>query len=271
MNEVIVLGLALLVAGFVAVWSLRPRASALPVLQKELGGTVENRWLVLEDGMRIRRTTNGPLEAMVSVRAPGSLSVRTTASGLRTTGNAQLFGRARGGMAGLSYLWLDEGSLHVVGQADRPKRFVERVHELAESLEGTWLLAWKVAGSARGLRLEGLKLLGEMQGFQVVVDAEEGTLIEARGPLRKLKAVHADIGLPDATKTGLPVLDMCLAVATSEPVEEDLVEKLLPVLHAWPGSRVDHDIVTLSSPTLVIDGLGERIDEVVALAVALRA
>lgn len=270
MNEVIVLGLALLVVGFVALWSLRPRASALPGLQKQLGGTVENRWLVLPDGTRVRRTTNGPLEAMVSVRAPGQLTARTTASGLRVTGDTQLFGRSKGGMAGVSYLELTDGNLHIIGQAEKPTRFAERVRELAEAVEGGWLLAWKLAGTARGLRLEGLRLVGEIDGLEVVADANQGTRIEARGTLRNLRAVHADIGLPDAERTGLPVLDMCLAVATSEPIEEALVEKLLPVLHAWPGSRVDHDVVRFTSPTLVVDGLGDRIDEVVALASALK-
>ena len=156
---------------------------------------------------------------------------------------------------------LTDNTLVVTSNGGPEQAFVERARAIARGLEWSWLRTWQQVGRARGLRLEDHELEGHVD------------VIVAEAALRQLSAVHKDLAeqLPEARPTGLPVLDLCVAVATSEPIQEELVETLLKVVHAWPGSSVSPRGVRLILPGVVTEGLGERIDEAVDLARALRS
>lgn len=266
-----VLGLVLVLLG----WWARPGARDIEPLRKRLGGHIEGAILILDDGMSLRRRRMGGLEATLRVKARGSVSVRATGSGLRRVGDTNLLAEgAAQDIAGVGQFVLTDNTLVVTSNGGPELAFVERARAIARGLEWSWLGPWQRVGRARGLRLEDQELEGHIDGIEVEVEVQGGsTVIVAEAPLRQLSAVHKDLAeqLPEARPTGLPVLDLCVAVATSEPVEEELVETLLKVVHAWPGSSVSPRGVRLVIPGVVTEGLGERIDEAVALARALRS
>jgi len=255
-----------------AVWWIRRPLKRLPWLRNQVGGHIEDGAVEIK-GIRILPKAGGKFEASLTVRTPGSVSVRTGSKGLHTSGDAHLLqGGARKHMAGIGYFELKDHQLTVVGMGP-PKSFVERVRKIERAFEWTWLAHWRAEGRARGLHLDDDDLEGRIQGMKVDVKMRKGeTRIRVRTSLRPFVAMHKDHAdeVPGAAPTGLPVLDMCVSVSTEETVDEGVVEKLLKVVHAWPGSRVDREGVVMRIPGLVTEELGKRIDEVVDLAQALR-
>ncbi len=263
-------GLALI--GLLAAWLARQRRIPLPKLRRKLGGVVLDGWLVLSDGLRLRRAANGRLEAQARVRTPGRVSVRTTPSGLRATGNPDLVAIARQAVSGVESLSLADRWMHVVASGGTPRRFAERVRALVAVLEEPWLEAWSSAGQARGLSLTADRLSGELDELSVEVFVEDGqTHIRVEGDLRDVTAAHKDVDIPDAAPTGNAVLDMTLRVRQGEgPLEDQVVETMLPVLHAFPGSMLNDGRVLMRIPGTVVEGIGDRIDEALALARAVK-
>ena len=267
--DVLVVGVSLVITAVIAVGLFQRARTQAPRLQGQLGGEAQEGWLVTDGGVRVREVGNGQLEAQATVRVSGQVTVRTSTSGLRVSGDPALVAVARQKMAGVRSLELKDHTLVVkAAGGSTPKRFVERVQEMVDALEQPWARAWTRAGRARGLTLSNGRLSGTMGDLTVQVYVEDGqTFVEVQGDLRPLTAAHKDTATFDPSPTGNAVLDMTLAVqGADEPLDDAVVEAMMPVLHAFPGPTLQDGRVLLRMPGTVIQGLGDRIDEAVALA-----
>ena len=171
-------------------WIRRPR-KRLPWLRDQVGGHIEDGVVETRDGIRVRPRPGNKFEASLTVRTPGSVSVRTGSKGLRTTGDTRLLkGGARKHMAGIGRFELKDRQLTVVGMGP-PKSFLERVRKIERSIDRTWLSHWRAEGRARGLHLDDDDLEGRIQGMKVDVKMRDGeTRIRARASLKPFVAMQ---------------------------------------------------------------------------------
>ena len=267
--DFLVVGVSLVITAIIAVGLFQRARTRAPRLQGQLGGEVRDRWLVMDGGVRVREVGNGQLEAQAPVRVSGQVTVRTSTSGLRVSGDPALVAVARQKMAGVRSLELNDHTLLVkAAGGSTPKRFVERVQELVDALEQPWTRAWTSDGRARGLTLANGRLSGTIGTLTVQVYVEDGhTCVQVDGDLRPLTASHKDTVPSYTPPTGNAVLDMTLAVqGAEEPLDDAVVEAMMPVLHAFPSSTLEDGRVLMRMPGTVLQGLGARIDEAVALA-----
>lgn len=192
-------------------------------------------------------------------------------------------GRVRGRNLGLAQLALDDRARFLVGQLGVKRLWTEgdRLHltsfktpeavlapflDLADHLPGD---AWGPVATALGLTRRGVVMTGVVDDVAVTVRAtpEGQTEIQAAAE----PGFQATREPPFRTApVGHPILDGLIGVWAVEDRDRlddaELVEALLDVVHAHPGSSVEPLGIRLVEDGLLLDELVERVHKVVRLA-----
>ncbi|MCP4804774.1 MAG: hypothetical protein GY913_30180 [Proteobacteria bacterium] len=162
-------------------------------------------------------------------------------------------------------LWVDDDRLHL-HTFKAPEDVLAEFLALAEVLPGD---AWGELSLALGLPRHGARMRGHIDGVPVSVLAtpEGGTEIEATVDA----GFHAALEAPFVMQPlGHPILDGLIAVWAVRDREllDDgrVVEALLDVVHAHPGSEVTDLAIRLVDETFDVAELPARVDKVVHLA-----
>jgi hypothetical protein len=175
------------------------------------------------------------------------------------------------------------------------RELVDAVQVLGHSLVQAWDGPWVELAQARGLAVG---KLGQ-RGAASLVGVIEGLPVEARarrGPdgwrtevtawvdsLPGLRVAHRQLADDEGwagqgVSLGNPVLDMLVTARADDPEalrallsRDSITEALLPVIHGQPGSTLRHDSVRLVAAGRLREELGDALDDVLALARALRS
>ncbi|MCP4808425.1 MAG: hypothetical protein GY913_06045 [Proteobacteria bacterium] len=164
---------------------------------------------------------------------------------------------------------VDEGHIGLgFGRVDgaRLDGILAGMAELADVLESALLHEWTRLHDELGLAVQGTRAAGSTDGFLVNVGPER-IIVRLRHPIYIEEVGHAEHIEGEAPDD--PVLGMLLrGRGDLSLLTGDVVEPLLAVLHAFPGSRLLDDRIELKLPDS--DQLVERVELGLALARALR-
>jgi len=173
------------------------------------------------------------------------------------------------------------GWFRSVGELDE---YVRLGKKLVNNLAKAHGRHWRAIAEARGLTMGQhaptgyqpiVGTIGDV-AVQTLLNRENQTIITARIPrILDITAIHKDHAkeLAPLVPTGNPVLDMSVRVAGQNATaiqallaNPDVVDALLPVVHAYPGSMLRPDGVRLMASGCRLTDVGDLIDKAVHLA-----
>ena len=169
--------------------------------------------------------------------------------------------------------WLELGYRGVT--EDRMARIVSAQVALVEALEIEEDRHWVELQAAHGLERNGDEMRGVIEGVAVDISCVQGVTRIKTACKTELEAAHKD-HLEGSRSLKNPVLGMLVGVRGPADLDIDallddeaLVEDLLGVVHAWPGSRVRPGSITLHATVRIREKLADAVEHIVRLTKGL--